>query len=146
MEYANELIVAQEDVASKLDMVETAINKRNDMLPDLFNAANGNNGQIGELNTEINALKKEIQSTSGTERFELQAELDEKISKAKELIQKEADPSTIETILVQIEGAENRIMFEKKSYNDAVKKYNILVKQNPDEADGFELESYYNAN
>ena len=127
-------------------MVETAINKRNDMLPDLFNTANGNNAQVEQLNSEINALKKDIQDASGTTRFTLQEELDEKIGKAKELIRKEADPGTIETILVQIEGAENRIMFEKKSYNDAVKKYNILVKQNPEEAEGFELESYYNAN
>lgn len=36
------------------------------------------------------------------------------------------------TIIVQIEGAENRISVEKKRYNDLVAEYNALVKINPD--------------
>lgn len=141
----NELIEAQEEVYSKYDMVQTAIDKRNNMLPDLFNAVDGNNSALNRINKDIDKLKKKIQKNEGEKRFELEAELDEKIAEAKRLAQKHGNSNVIETLLVQIEGAENRITFEKKSYNDAVKRYNVLVKQNDGKDAGFELEPYYNA-
>ncbi len=141
----NELIVAQEEVYAAYDMVQTAINKRNNMLPDLFSAVS-NTDELTNVNTDIDQLKKRINDAEGETRFELEGKLDKKIAEAKQLAKRYGDPQNVETLLVQIEGAENRITFEKKAYNEAVKRYNILVKQNDGTSEGFEIEPYYNAN
>ena len=46
--------------------------------------------------------------------------------------------------MVQIEGAENRISFEKSSYTKSVQAYNTLVKQSKGKFPEYELQPYYN--
>lgn len=144
-ELENQLIEAQEDVFAKLDLVETAIGQRNAMLPDLFGVVSNQSSDLQKLNSEIDNLQAEIDAKSGQDKFALEAELDEKIGEAKLLVQKYGQPESVERLMIQIEGAENRIAFEKKNYNDAVKSYNILVKKSKGEYPEYELESYYNA-
>ena len=62
----------------------------------------------------------------------------------KKLVQTYGDKDNVETLLVQIEGADNRINFEKKAYNDAVKEYNKLVKMSKGEFPDYDLQPYYN--
>lgn len=141
----NDLIVAQENVLAKYDLVQTAINQRNNMLPDLFAAVDGSHGDLNALQKEIDALKKELKNASESARVKLENELDQKITDAKKLVRAYGDKNNVETLMVQIEGAENRISYEKKSYDDAVKAYNILVKQSKGEFPQYEIQPYYNA-
>jgi len=144
-ELENQLIEAQEDVFSKLDLVETAIDQRNAMLPDLFGVVSTESSDLSALNREIDNLQNKIDEVSGSAKFELEQKLDEQIGEAKLLVQKYGQPESLERLMIQIEGAENRIAFEKKNYNDAVKSYNILVKKSKGAYPDYELESYYNA-
>jgi LemA protein len=144
-ELENQLIEAQEDVFSKLDLVETAIDQRNAMLPDLFGVVSNESSDLSALNREIDNLQNKIDEVSGSAKFELEQKLDEKIGEAKLLVQKYGQPESVKRLMIQIEGAENRIAFEKKNYNDAVKSYNILVKKSKGAYPDYELESYYNA-
>lgn len=141
----NLLIMAEENMLSKYDLVQTAIQQRNAMLPDLFAAVSGSHSDLKKINTEIDALKVTIKNASKNEKFKLENQLDKKITEAKQLAKKYGTNSDTELLLVQIEGAENRISFEKKTYNDAVKEYNILVKQNQKDFPSYEIQPYYNA-
>ena len=139
-----DLIVAQEDVNSKYDLVQTAIDQRNNMIPDLFNAVDGNRNDLSALNKKIDQLTAKLKTASGSEKSKLEAQLDEAIADAKKIAREEGTADNVKTLLIQIEGAENRIAFEKKSYNDAVKAYNILVKQSKGEFPQYEIQPYYN--
>ena len=44
-------------------------------------------------------------------------------------MQSQLSDENLQLLWVQIEGAENRITFAKRKYNDAVKQYNIYAKQ-----------------
>jgi len=140
----NDLIIAEEDVASKFDLVQVAIDQRNNMVPDLFKAVQTPSPEISALDSTIKSIQNQISSTSGDQRMQLESTLDLRIIDAKNLVQKYGDASAVEKLLVQIEGSENRIAFEKKNYNSAVKNYNILVKQNADQFPEYEVKSYYN--
>ncbi len=140
-----DLIVAQEDVNAKYDLVQTAIDQRNTMLPDLFGAVEGNRSDLATINASIEQLKIDLKTATGETKFRLENELDEKVAEAKKIVREHGNADNVSTLMIQIEGAENRIAFEKKSYNDAVKAYNILVKQSKGEFPEFLIQPYYNA-
>jgi hypothetical protein len=104
-----------------------------------------NHNDLSSINQEIEALRAQIKKSAGTEKFKLEAQLDQKITDAKQLVERYGNPERVERLMIQIEGAENRIAFEKKNYNDAVKSYNILVKKSKGAFPEYELETYYNA-
>lgn len=145
-ELKNDLIIAEEEMNAKYDLVQTAIDQRNSMLPELFGAVDDSHNDLNAVNGEIESLKNDIQSAEGDSKFELESELDKKIAEAKKLVKAYGNPENVETLMIQIEGAENRIAYEKKAYNDAVKNYNILVKQSNGDFPEFEIQPYYNAN
>lgn len=140
----DELIVAEEEVESKWDLVLVAIDQRNRMIPDLFKAVQTSPTELVVLDSTIKALQGQISEASGDERFQLENSLDAKVQEAKTLVKRYTDFSAIEKLLIQIEGSENRIAFEKKSYNDAVKNYNILVKKNITKFPEYQTKSYFN--
>lgn len=140
----DELIEAEEDVASKLDLVQVAIDQRNSMIPDLFSVVQTSPAEMTVLDSTIKDLQLQIKNAEGEARFELENSLDAKVDEAKKLVQLHAQSSAIEKLLVQIEGSENRIAFEKKNYNEAVKNYNILVKKHGDQFPEYEIKPYYN--
>ena len=144
-ELENKLIIAEEEVFAKYDLVQTAIDQRNNMIPELFNSVDNSHNDLNEINAEITDLRTEIKNTTGEERFKLEGQLDKKITAAKKLIRSYGDKDNVDVLMVQIEGAENRIAFEKKAYNEAVKSYNILVKQSKGEFPQYQLQPYYNA-
>ena len=140
----DELIEAEEDVISKWDMVQTAISRRNNLIPKLFAVVETSDEEVELLNSTIEDLQEKIKNTDGEERFRLENDLDAKVNEAKTLIQMRTDSSSLETLLIQIEGSENRIAFEKKEYNSAVKHYNILVKKHRDDFPEYEVKPYFN--
>lgn len=140
----DQLIEAEEEVASKYDLVQVAIDQRNSMIPDLFKAVETSPAQMMVLDSTIKDLQAKIINAQGEERFKLESSLDAKVSEAKDLVRQYGESSVVEKLLVQIEGSENRIAFEKKNYNDAVKSYNVLVKKNKEDFPEFEVKPYYN--
>lgn len=140
----NQLIEAEEDVYAKWDLVQVAISQRNAMIPDLFQAVQTNTSETEKLNNAIEELQIKIDQSEGEERFKLENELSVKISEMKKIVKSNGDASAVEKLLIQIEGSENRIAFEKKNYNEAVKTYNVLVKQNQEDFPQFETKPYFN--
>lgn len=142
----NELIVAEEEVASKWDMVQTAIDRRNNLIPDLIAAINTSTEESRSLNQTITDLQAKIKSAEGEERFLLENDLNANIQEAKRLAQESGESENVKNLMVQMEASENRIAYEKKTYNEAVKHFNILTKKNANKYPEYEVKPYFSSN
>lgn len=136
----NSLIEAEEEVKSKWGLVENALDRRNKIIPDLLNELSLS---TSDLNEEIKEIENKIQSPniSDEERYLLESQLEEKINLAK--IEINTNGNHKNSLIIQIEGAENRINFAKREYNEAVKNYNILVKQSQNKYPEYKEKSYF---
>jgi len=134
----NIMIELEEDVNVKMENINTAIVRRNNLVPELLNAISNQNNS--ELNREIKNLQNQLEEAKGSDKIEIELKLEKKISQAKGLIGNGASKSAL---IIEIEGAENRISFARNSYNEAVKNYNIMVKKYQDDYSEFELKPYY---
>lgn len=135
---ADQLIELEEGVNSKWGDLQAAMDRRNKLIPDLI-ASLGSGSD--KLNDEIKNLQSKIENAEGQERFDLEDELDDKITEAKLLA--DGDGKYKNNVVIEIEGAENRINFARKDYNSAVKAYNIMVKKNKDDFPGYETKPYF---
>ena len=139
----NQLIEAEEEVYSKWDMVQTAINRRNNLVPDLISVID-QSSEADRLDETIESLKERITLAEGEEKFRLENELQSAINEAKKIAKANGESEHINNLMMQIESSENRITYEKKLYNEAVKAYNILLKKNLDEFPNYEIKPYFN--
>ncbi|MFK8038201.1 MAG: LemA family protein [Crocinitomicaceae bacterium] len=134
----NQLIELEENVNAKLELVNSATDRRNNLVPELLKAVN-NNGN-NSLLRDIENLQSDIETSNDSERIELELELEKKINQAKGLATSGSDKSSL---IISIEGAENRINFARNAYNEAVRQFNTLAKQNEGELPGFDIKPYY---
>jgi hypothetical protein len=141
----DQLIEAEEEVFSKWDYVQTAINRRNNLVPDLIGVLNSSN-EATNLNATIEALQNKIKSAEGQEKFNFENDLTVAINEAKSLARQNGDSENVRNVMMQIESSENRIAFEKKTYNEAVKAYNILLKKNQENYPEYEIKPYFSSN
>lgn len=142
----NDLIIAEEEVIAQWDMVQSAIDRRNNLVPDLISAINTSNVESAALVRTIEELQDKIKTAEGEEKFRLENNLNETIQEAKLIAEEDNGSENVKNLMYQIETSENRIMYEKKKYNDKVKRYNILVKQHKDKYPEYEVKPYFNDN
>ncbi|MBD3638751.1 MAG: LemA family protein [Crocinitomicaceae bacterium] len=142
----DQLIEAEEEVISKWDMVQIQIDRRNNLVPDLLSVIGSSDEDATALNESIENLKAEIAQAEGERKFKLMNDLDAKVQEMKEIANQNPNSENVKTLMVQIEGSENRIAYEKKLYNDAVKEYNILVKKHGEKFPEYEIKPYWSSN
>lgn len=140
-----DLIAAEEEVNAQWDQVQVQIERRDDLLPQLFAVFNSSNEEAAALNNTIESLKGQIQNAEGEKKFQLMNDLDSKIQEMK-LLAAESGAFNVKNLMIQIEGCENRIATEKRKYNDVVKSYNILAKTNADQFPEYEVKPYWSEN
>jgi len=134
----NQLIQAEETVNAKWGDLQAVTDRRNQLIPDLLATLSKSSP---ELNKDIKSLQKKIKKAKGEDKFELESELADKITEAKLVVK--GDSQFKSNLIIEIEGAENRINFSRKDYNAAVKDYNILVKTNQSDFPQFETKPYF---
>lgn len=141
----NQLIESEENVLSKWDYVQTAIDRRNALIPQLILAINSSSEEARALNETIEQLQEKISLAEGEERFALENDLNATIAEAKVLLRASGESEAVNNLMMEIESSENRIAFEKKTYNEAVKSYNILVKKNQEKYPEYEVMPYFSS-
>lgn len=135
---SDHLIEAEENVMAKWGDVEAAMDRRNKLIPDLIASLSN---ESPDLNHEIKELQEKIEDAEGQGRFDLEDQLEDKITEAKLLVNNDGNYKS--NLVIEIEGAENRINFARKEYNKAVKNYNILVKKNKADFPEYETKPYF---
>lgn len=140
----NNLVKAEEDINSVWGNVESAYQRRADLIPNLVNTVKGQaNFEQSTLTQVIEARAKATQTkidpSNATEEQmaqfqQAQSGLNSALSRLLVSVEKYPELKAHEGFLnlqAQIEGTENRINVERNNFNAAVKEYNKKVRQMP---------------
>ena len=131
----NELIRLEEDVKNADSNIDTSLQRRNDLIPNLVNTVQGYASHEETVFTNIaNARSKLAGARTPAEKAEADAELSSALSRL--LVIAEAYPElkaneNFRDLQAQLEGTENRIKIARDKYNDTVKTYNTRIRQFP---------------
>ena len=131
----NKLVTANEAVDNQWAQVETQYQRRFDLIPNLVSAVKGAMGQEQKVFGDLEAARENY---SGAQSVNAKAEAASQVesSLSRLLVIMENYPQlksidTVQTLMAQLEGTENRISVERGRFNDEVKAYNIMIKQVP---------------
>lgn len=134
----NGLVGSEQSVESQWGKVETQLQRRFDLVPNLVAAVQGSMtqeqavfGEIAQARTHYADVEK-----SGTQEEKVQAanQYESAIARLLVVIENYPDLKSSERVhdlMVQLEGTENRISTERTRYNDEVQGYNNKVKKFP---------------
>ncbi len=131
----NGLIRTDETVDEKWNNVQSAYQRRADLVPNLVSTVQGYADLEESILTQVTAARAGV--GSATTPGEMQAAGEQMNSAlARLLVVVEAYPDLkasqgFRDLQVQLEGTENRIKTERDLYNKAVKNYNIKVRRIP---------------
>lgn len=131
----NNLITLEENIESQMANIDSKLQRRNDLIPNVVSAVKGAMKQETEVFTAIaDARSKMAGAKTDNEKFEASNELSSAISRL--LVVKESYPELksneqVSKLITELEGTENRISVERDKYNSAVKDYNTAIRKFP---------------
>lgn len=158
----NKMVQKQEAVSSAWSQVENVYQRRADLIPNLVNtvkgAANFEKGTLeAVMQARASATSVKIDANNldaaSFQKFE-QAQQGVTSSLARLLVSVEAYPElkanqNFRDLQTQLEGTENRIAVERKSFNEVVKDYNSHIRSFPNNLFagmfGFTTKAYFQA-
>ena len=131
----NNLITLEENIESQMANIDSKLQRRNDLIPNVVSAVKGAMKQETEVFTAIaDARSKMAGAKTDNEKFEASNELSSAISRL--LVVKESYPELksneqVSKLITELEGTENRISIERDKYNSAVQDYNTAIRKFP---------------
>ncbi len=147
----NRLVALQENVHSAWGQVETVLQRRYDLIPNLVNTVKGYAKHEEEVFENVARLRSQWAS-AGTTAEKVKAAGQLETGLARLLLVAERYPElkaneNFRDLQYELSGTENRITVERQRYNDAVRAYNTTVRQFPASAiagmRGFAADSVY---
>jgi len=149
----NGLVVKREEVDTQYANLDTVLQRRADLIPNLVNTVKGFVSHEENIIKEITDARAKLTNSSNvSEQAEANAELTEKINALMVVVENYPDlkASTNFTQLSdELAGTENRISTARMDYNNAVKEYNTSIKKFPTSTFanmfGFEAATYFEA-
>lgn len=131
----NNFVNLKENVTTQWAQVETVYQRRFDLIPNLVNSVKGIMNQekevftaLADARTKYGGAATQEQKQAATE--EVNSALSRLLVVVENYPQLRSSDS-VNTLMAQLEGTENRISVERNRYNDIVKKYNVAVKRFP---------------
>ncbi|MFA5954463.1 MAG: LemA family protein [Patescibacteria group bacterium] len=134
----NRMVTSSEAVDGQWAQVETQYQRRFDLIPNLVESVKG----IFEQEKSVFGLIAEARTkyagavASGTVAEKVAATNQVESALARLLVVVENYPElrsseSVQTLMAQLEGTENRVSVERKRFNDQVRDYNVLIKRFP---------------
>jgi LemA protein len=152
----NNLASLNVSVDEKLSNVETALQRRYDLIPNVVAAARGYMTYEGSILENITRLRtawmNTVQNGSATDVDNATSALESGVSQL--IVNVEAYPdlkasTVIQDLIVELEGTENRISTERIRYNEAVGDFNTAISVFPANmlaaGWGFESKAFFEA-
>lgn len=131
----NTLVNLDQTVNSAEANIETQLQRRMDLIPNLVNTVKGYASQEKEIFTNIaNARSRLAGATTLTEQAEADGELSNALSRLLLIVERYPDLKSnqnFKDLSIQLEGTENRIAIARQDYNTAVTAYNTKRRRFP---------------
>lgn len=131
----NTLVNLDQTVNSAEANIETQLQRRMDLIPNLVNTVKGYASQEKEIFTNIaNARSRLAGATTLTEQAEADDELSNALSRLLLIVERYPDLKSnqnFKDLSIQLEGTENRIAIARQDYNTAVTAYNTKRRRFP---------------
>ncbi len=132
---SNQVVALSENCISKWAQVDTVLQRRYDLIPNLVNTVKGYATHEKGLFEEISRLRSQwAGAKSPSEKAEaatqLEAGLGRLIMVAEQYPQLRASENFM-GLQTELAGTENRIAVERQRYNEAVRAFNTRIKQFP---------------
>ncbi|MFH1523273.1 MAG: LemA family protein [Patescibacteria group bacterium] len=149
----NKMVTANEGVDTQWAQVETQYQRRFDLIPNLVESVKGIMEQEKEVFANIaEARTKYGGAASVSEKAAAAGQVESALARL--LVVMENYPElksaeNVQTLMVQLEGTENRISVERKRFNDLARDYNVMIKRVPAKIFaswlGFEPKNFFEA-
>jgi len=149
----NSLVTASETTTASWQQVETQYQRRFDLIPNLVESVKGVMKQEQEIFLALAEARTRYSGATNT-NAKASAASDVESALGRLLVVVENYPQlkssdTVQTLMSQIEGTENRISVERSRFNETVRVYNLKTKRFPSSLVasmfGFEEKTYFEA-
>lgn len=149
----NSLVTLQENVDNAMATIDTNLQRRNDLIPNIVNTVKGYTNHESEVLGEIADARARLAGAETTEELsEADSELSSAVSRLLVVVENypELKADTQFTALTdELAGTENRIAVARKDYNDVAAEYNKAIRRFPKSIIagmfGFEKVDYFKA-
>ena len=149
----NGLVGLSEEVDNKFATIDTMLQRRADLIPNLVNTVKGyTNQEQSVIDSVTEARAKLNNANSVADKANADQELTSALNNLLVIVENYPDLKSSENFINlqdELAGTENRIATARKDYNDAVKEYNAKIKRFPTNIIsgmfGFEEQEYFQA-
>ena len=134
----NRVVRLHESVSAAWAQVETQLQRRYDLIPNLVNTVKGYAGHEEELFSEITRLRSQWAGAGTTEaKIENAQAMEGALGRLMVVVENYPDLKANQNMLAvqeELASTENKISFARQFYNDSVMKYNTKIQQVPAKA------------
>ena len=131
----NGVVSLSEEVDNKFATIDTQLQRRADLIPNLVNTVKGyTNQEQAVIDSVTDARAKLAGANSVGEKANADQELTSALNNLLVVVENYPDLKSSQNFINlsdELAGTENRIATARKDYNDAVKKYNTKIKRFP---------------
>lgn len=131
----NGVVSLSEDVDNKFATIDTMLQRRADLIPNLVNTVKGyTNQEQSVIDSVTDARAKLAGANSVEEKANADQELISALNNLLVVVENYPDLKSSQNFINlsdELAGTENRIATARKDYNDAVKEYNTKIKRFP---------------
>jgi LemA protein len=131
----NQLVAADENMKAAWGQVETVLQRRYDLIPNLVATVKGYAEHEKEVLENVTRLRSQWGAAQTlAEKTKAASEMESALSRLLVVAERYPDLKASESfraLQVQLEGTENRISVERQRYNEAVKAFNVSVRSFP---------------
>ena len=131
----NGVVSLAEEVDNKFATIDTMLQRRADLIPNLVNTVKGyTNQEQAVIDSVTDARAKLAGANSVGEKANADQELSTALSNLLVVVENYPDLKSSQNFINlsdELAGTENRIATARKDYNDAVKEYNTKIKRFP---------------
>lgn len=147
----NRIVTLNEAVTSSWAQVETVLQRRYDLIPNLVNTVKGYASHEKELFEEVTRLRSQwTGAQTRDERVKSASALESALGRLMVVVENYPGLKASQNFLAlqdELAGTENRISVERRRYNEAVRMYNSVVRRFPGnviaDIHGFETSTAY---
>lgn len=133
--FYNDLVSSETSVKSYWAQVENQMQRRADLVPNLVRTVSGYSLHEGKIMHEVTDARIKLgQAATPKEKLEANEKLNSSLSKLLVVVENYPNLKANEqfqSLMVQLEGTENRMAVARKDYVQAVNVYNLKVKKFP---------------